>query len=71
MGIHLMRSVPNAAIMFVTFELASKWLSNIDVDSLSLPSFDSIVNRGSARLGQTLTTVMHAMPTISATSKSF
>lgn len=25
-GIHLMRSVPNAAVMFVTFEVASKWL---------------------------------------------
>jgi hypothetical protein len=26
MGIHLMRSVPNAAVMFVTFEVVSKWL---------------------------------------------
>ena len=25
-GIHLMRSVPNAAVMFVTFEVVSKWL---------------------------------------------
>ena len=26
MGIHLARSVPNAAIMFLAFELSSKWL---------------------------------------------
>jgi hypothetical protein len=28
MGIHLLRAVPNAAIMFVTFELVSSWLSS-------------------------------------------
>ena len=27
MGMHLLRSVPNAAIMFLSFELVSKWLA--------------------------------------------
>ena len=27
MGIHLLRSVPNAAVMFVTFEIVTQWLS--------------------------------------------
>lgn len=38
-GIHIMRSVPNAAVMFVTFELATRWLNNVDLDSLALPRF--------------------------------
>lgn len=28
MGMHLLRSVPNAAIMFVTFECVNNWLNN-------------------------------------------
>ena len=27
MGMHLLRSVPNAALMFGTFELTSRWIS--------------------------------------------
>jgi hypothetical protein len=27
MGIHLLRSVPNAALMFLSFELVSSWLA--------------------------------------------
>jgi hypothetical protein len=27
-GVHLVRSVPNTAIMFVTYELVSRWLEN-------------------------------------------
>ena len=26
MGMHLLRSVPNAAVMFLSFELMSQWL---------------------------------------------
>ena len=38
-GIHVMRSVPNAAVMFVTFELVSKWLNTVDLDSIRMPQF--------------------------------
>lgn len=32
MGIHIMRSVPNAAIMFLSYELAANWLKNNPTD---------------------------------------
>lgn len=31
MGIHTLRSVPNAAIMFLAFELSSKWLTDSSI----------------------------------------
>lgn len=44
-GLHLIRSVPNAAIMFVTFELVSNYLQN-QIDS-GLPLIPTISNKKS------------------------
>lgn len=50
-GIHLMRSVPNAAVMFVTFEVASKWLlaKQIKDSNKSESSNDKVVIKKSRR----------------------
>ena len=46
-GIHIMRSVPNAAVMFVTFEVVSKWLSSVDFDNIRWPT---VAAEGKARV---------------------
>ena len=38
LGMHLLRSVPNAAIMFATFELTSRWLQQKSDDSRLPPN---------------------------------
>jgi len=39
MGMHLLRSVPNAAVMFLSYELVSAWLDkeNSPLDKFELP----------------------------------
>lgn len=36
MGMHLLRSVPNAAVMFLSYELVSTWLDKQAQDPTSL-----------------------------------
>ena len=47
MDIHLLRSVPNAAIMFLSFELVNSWLEKhpyfLSSESLQFPKLSDIV----------------------------
>jgi hypothetical protein len=48
MGIHLMRSVPNAAVMFVTFEVVSKWLQKTQMRTQNTDSMITEIDNDSS-----------------------
>jgi Mitochondrial carrier protein len=60
-GIHLMRSVPNAAVMFVTFEVASKWLlaKQIKESNKSEISDDKVIVKKLNRKSSAFVTPIH------------